>query len=65
MNKENMNEKSRQDIAKELILAECKKHYDTGGCYIKCRCRVNGEKCIGTTKDNKYNEDLIETLITE
>jgi hypothetical protein len=46
--------------AKELILEECKKHYNTGGCFTKCRCR-NG-KCIGTTKDNKYNTELIQIL---
>ena len=57
-----MNKKLKQEIAKELILKECKRHYNTGGCYTRCRCRPNGAKCIGTTEKNKYNEDLIETL---
>ncbi len=57
-----MENKTKQEIAKELILKECEKHYNTGGCYIRCRCRIDGDKCMGTTKDNKYNEELIDIL---
>ena len=49
-----------QQEAKEIILAECKKHYNTGGCFTQCRCR--NSKCIGTDKDNKWNIELAEKL---
>jgi hypothetical protein len=47
--------------AKKLITTECKRNYNYGGCFTKCRCRINGE-CAGTTKENKWNIELIEIL---
>lgn len=45
-----------QQEAKEIIIAECNKHYNNHECFTKCRCR--DEVCTGTTKDNKWNEEL-------
>lgn len=47
--------------AKEIIIAECKRHYNTGGCMIRCRCRV-GSKCRGLTEENKWNIELANKL---
>lgn len=52
---------SREKKAKDLIIEECKRHYNNHECMTKCRCRIDG-KCKGTTKDNKWNEKLIELL---
>jgi hypothetical protein len=57
-----MRKLSRLELeAKELINAECKRHYNKGGCFIGCKCRING-KCKATTEDNRWNTDLIEIL---
>ena len=53
-----------QEKAREILIRECEKHYNHGGCYTKCRCRIDG-KCKGTTKDNKWNEELALIILEE
>lgn len=52
-----------ENEAKEIITKECKKHYNNGECFTKCRCRDG--LCKGTTKDNKWNIELAEKLLKE
>lgn len=51
-----------QEEARKIIVAECKRHYKNE-CFSKCRCRQN--TCIGTNKDNIWNEELAERIKEE